>query len=191
MLKKFNQFFHQSVNQIDMSFTPFILVINGKILQVMQANDDNIPDLLVLEQQVYSGRTPWSQFSFATELRKRNNSLYLVVYHASNLVAFIGARFSPEETHITNIAVSPLYQHQHIGHYLMEMMINSARDKGSDCVTLEVRTDNEIAQRLYRSLGFTGNFIRKNYYQDTHTDAINMVLWLSHIKLEKRSLRFE
>ncbi|MDM8282034.1 ribosomal protein S18-alanine N-acetyltransferase [Lactobacillus gallinarum] len=190
MLKKFNQFFHQSVNQIDMSFTPFITNVNGKILQVMQANDDNIPDLLVLEQQVYSGRTPWNQFSFATELRKRNNSLYLVVYHASNLVAFIGARFSPEETHITNIAVSPLYQHQHIGHYLMEMMINRARENDSDCVTLEVRTDNEIAQRLYRSLGFTSNFIRKNYYQDTNTDAINMVLWLKPHQIRRKKFTF-
>ena len=93
MLKKFNQFFHQSVNQIDMSFTPFITNVNGKILQVMQANDDNIPDLLVLEQQVYSGRTPWNQFSFATELRKRNNSLYLVVYHASNLAPMNATKF--------------------------------------------------------------------------------------------------
>ena len=33
-----------------MSFTPFITNVNGKILQVMQANDDNIPDLLVLEK---------------------------------------------------------------------------------------------------------------------------------------------
>lgn len=41
-----------------MDFTPFIANVNGKILQVMQATDDNIPDLLVLEEQVYSGHTP-------------------------------------------------------------------------------------------------------------------------------------
>lgn len=40
-----------------MSFTPFIANVNGKRLQIMQATDDNIPDLLVLEEQVYSGRT--------------------------------------------------------------------------------------------------------------------------------------
>lgn len=58
MLKKFNQFFHLPINRIDMDFTPFIANVNGKILQVMQGTDDNIPDLLVLEEQVYSGHTP-------------------------------------------------------------------------------------------------------------------------------------
>ena len=76
MLKKFNQFFHQQLNQIDMSFTPFIANINGKRLQIMQATDDNIPDLLILEEQVYSGRTPWNKFSFEHELQKRHNCLY-------------------------------------------------------------------------------------------------------------------
>lgn len=33
-----------------MSFTPFIANVNGKRLQIMQATDDNIPDLLVLEE---------------------------------------------------------------------------------------------------------------------------------------------
>lgn len=189
MLKKFNQFFHPR-GLVDISFTPFVTSINGKILQVIQATDDNIPDLLVLEEQVYSGRTPWNQFSFKTELRKRHNSLYLVVYNESNLVAFIGARFTPEETHITNIAVAPNFQNQHIGRYLMEMMINRARDNDCDCVTLEVRTDNEVAQHLYQSLGFQGNFIRKNYYQDTHTDAMNMVLWLKPHQVRRRKFTF-
>ena len=58
----------------------------------------------------------------------------------------------------------------------------------SDCVTLEVRTDNEIAQRLYRTLGFKGNFIRKNYYQDTNTDALNMVLWLKPHKIKEKEV---
>ena len=87
MLKKFkllNQFFHPEENKVDMSFSPFITTIGGLTLQVMQAGDENIPDLLVLERQVYSGHTPWSKFSFETELRKRQNSLYLVVYHASD-----------------------------------------------------------------------------------------------------------
>lgn len=69
-------------------------------------------------------------------------------------------------------------------------MIDRARENESDCVTLEVRTDNEIAQRLYQSLGFKGNFIRKNYYQDTHTDALNMVLWLKPHKIKRKKFTF-
>ena len=129
-----------------MSFTPFIANVNGKRLQIMQATDDNIPDLLVLEEQVYSGRTPWNKFSFERELEKRHNCLYLVVYYESMLVAFIGARFTPEETHITNIAVAPAFQNMHIG--------------------------------------------RKNYYHDTHTDAMNMVLWLKPHQIKRKKFTF-
>lgn len=177
MLKKFKSFFHPAENKIDMNFSPFITSISGMTLQVMQATDDNIPDLLVLEKEVYSGRTPWNTFSFKTELAKRQNSLYLVVYHESELVAFIGARFHPRETHITNIAVAPDFQGKRIATYLMEFMIDKARANGSEGVSLEVRIDNEVAQGLYRRLGFESTFIRKNYYQD-NTDAINMMLWL-------------
>ncbi|MEY8572249.1 ribosomal protein S18-alanine N-acetyltransferase [Lactobacillus intestinalis] len=193
MLKKFkllNQFFHPEENKVDMSFSPFITTIGGLTLQVMQAGDENIPDLLVLERQVYSGHTPWSKFSFETELRKRQNSLYLVVYHASDLVAFIGARFNPREAHITNIAVSPKYQNQHIGTYLMQWMINRARKNNCEVVSLEVKIDNDIAQKLYSSLGFKSTFIRKDYYKDTHTDALNMVLWLKPHRVKKRKFTF-
>lgn len=177
MLKKFKNFFHPAEDRINMNFSPFITSIAGLTLQVMQATDDNIPDLLVLEKEVYSGRTPWSMFSFQKELAKRQNSLYLVVYHESDLVAFIGARFHPRETHITNIAVAPEFQGKGIGTYLMKFIIERARKNGSEGVSLEVRIDNEIAQGLYQNLGFESTFIRKNYYQDD-TDAINMMLWL-------------
>lgn len=113
-----------------------------------------------------------------------------MVYHTSTLVAFIGARFNPEETHITNIAVSSSFQGQNIGRYLMELMIDLARENDSNCVSLEVRVDNEIAQNLYHSLGFKGNYIRKNYYSATQTDAMNMVLWLKPHRINRKNSTF-
>ncbi len=191
MLKKFrriNDFFHPEANRVKMNFSPFVMLNHGQILQVMKATDNDIPALIVLEKEVYSGHTPWSSFSFKTELEKRKNSLYLVVYNASNLVAFIGARFHPREAHITNIAVAPAYQNQHIGRRLLELMIDRARQNQSECVSLEVRIDNQIAKHLYRSLGFEATFIRKNYYQNIHTDAVNMVLWLRPHQIKGKKL---
>ena len=53
-----------------------------------------------------------------------------------------------------------------------------------------ISSSNEIAQRLYQSLGFKGNFIRKDYYQDTHTDAMNMVLWLKPHQIKRKKFTF-
>ena len=168
-----------------MSFSPFVMTADTKVLQVMKATDNDIPALLNLERAVYSGRTPWTSFSFESELRKCHNALYLVVYEASELVAFIGAHFYPRETHITNIAVAPKFQGKHIGKQLLELMIQRARKNGSEFVSLEVRIDNDVAKSLYRSLGFEATFIRKNYYQDTKTDAVNMILWLKPHRVRK------
>lgn len=171
-----------------MDFVPFVMLNHGKALQVMRATNNDIPALLALEQKVYAGQMPWNSVSFETEFKKRKNSLYLVVYDASTLVAMIGARFNPHEAHITNIAVAPAYQGQHVAHRLLDLMIERARANDSECVSLEVRIDNEVAKTLYRSMGFEATFIRKNYYHTTHTDAVNMVLWLKPHQIKRKKL---
>ena len=58
------------------------------------------------------------------------------------------------------------------------MIIEIAKKNGAAQVSLEVRADNEPAQKIYKSLGFEAQFVRTGYYQDDHMDAINMVLHL-------------
>lgn len=180
MWKKFkwlNDFFHPAKNK-KVNFSPFVMTIANYRLQVMKATKNNIPDMLLLQQEVYAGAMPWSRFSFVSELEKKHNSLYLVVYHESKLVAFIGMRFLPREAHITNIAVSPRYQNLGIASMLIKTMTNYAQQNESDAISLEVKIDNEKAKKLYTKLGFKPTFIRRNYYQQSHADAINMVFYL-------------
>lgn len=188
MLKKFkqlNNFFHPLKTDLGFEFTPFVATINDQIFQVMEATEEDIPTLMAFETEVYHGVATWSIGKFRSELRK-DNSLYLLVYHESQLVALIGARFYLKETHITNLSVVPDFQNQGIGTWLMELMIDLARQKSSELVSLEVRIDNEKAKQLYKKLGFEALFIRKNYYRDLQLDAINMVLWLKPHRLKKR-----
>lgn len=180
MWKKFklSNFFYPNKNKLNFHFTPFVVTVANYRLQVMKASKNNIPDLLLLEKEVYAGAMPWTQLSFASELKKKDNSLYLVVYHESKLVAFIGTRFLPREAHITNIAVAPQYQNLGIASRLIRLMIKYASQNNSDAISLEVRIDNEKAKRLYSQLGFKATFIRKNYYQRPLADAVNMVYYL-------------
>ena len=173
MLKKFSLFFHPA--EIDLSFSPFALRLDNQTYQIMKASDENIADLLGLEQDVYFGRTPWSRFSFKSELKKHANSLYLVVYQGSTLVGFVGMRMQAQEGHITNIAVKPAFQRRGIGGFLLRTMIEIAQKNHAVQMTLEVRSDNYNAQSLYRKIGFRDNFIRKNYYSAEHADAVSMI----------------
>jgi ribosomal protein S18 acetylase RimI-like enzyme len=55
---------------------------------------------------------------------------------------------------ISNVAVHPSQQGHGIGRQLMEAALTGIRRQGGRSVILQVRVDNEPAQRLYRSLGF-------------------------------------
>ncbi|GAT42209.1 ribosomal-protein-alanine acetyltransferase [Listeria monocytogenes] len=55
-------------------------------------------------------------------------------------------------------------------------MIRVAKERGVVRMTLEVRVSNDVAQGLYKKLGFQDGAIRKNYYPDTKEDAL--VMWV-------------
>ena len=55
---------------------------------------------------------------------------------------------------VSNVAVHPAWQGRGLGRRLMEAVLASIRRQGGRMVLLQVRADNEPAQRLYRRLGF-------------------------------------
>jgi ribosomal-protein-alanine N-acetyltransferase len=57
--------------------------------------------------------------------------------------------------------------------------VDEARRRQADEVLLEVRVDNEAAQKLYDSEGFSMIGIRKGYYDHGRVDAVVMRLGLS------------
>lgn len=56
---------------------------------------------------------------------------------------------------IANVAVDPAYRRKGIAKSLTRAAIKHAHKRGIDEIWLHVRTENEAAQKLYRSLGFT------------------------------------
>ncbi|QNQ81891.1 ribosomal-protein-alanine N-acetyltransferase [Lactobacillus sp. PV037] len=183
MWKKFNKFFHAPT--LDLSFAPFAFTCNQKVMQVMPAKLTDISELIKLEKEIYTGKTPWNKESFESELKKETNTLYIVVYYQAMLVAFIGMRLQGQEGHITNIGVKPAFQRLGIGSLLLRVMTQIACKNHAVQMTLEVRTDNLKAQQMYRRFGFVPNFIRKNYYLQEKKDALSMIKQLRIQEQEK------
>ena len=155
-------------------FDDSIFMLNNHRLQARQARLDDILAILELEIKVY-GYLPWSKEHFQSELQKKT-ALYIVVYDVTNLIAVVGIHLNGENGHITYLAVSPVWQKQGLGTYLLRLIINLAQKWHCVRLSLEVRKDNKIAQELYCRFGFVTKFVRPGYYQDVHQDGLNMIL---------------
>jgi len=129
--------------------------------------------VLAIERASFT--TPWSRAAYHRELVVNGYATYLVGRLDGRLVSYGGMWVVLDEAHVTNIAVHPGYRRAGIGRLTMRALERRAVQLGASRMTLEVRVSNHAARRLYRSLGFRGTGIRRNYYSDTREDAI--VMW--------------
>lgn len=92
-----------------------------------------------------------------------------------HLAGYVGMWQMYDETHITTIAVDPIYRGKGFGELLLVTAFAEALARGSIWVSLEVRVSNESAQALYRKYGMTVYGRRSAYYTDNREDAL--VMW--------------
>ena len=118
--------------------------------------------------------TPWSRDAFASEM-KNVAARYLVAEMDGVIIGYAGAWIIIDESHITNIAVLKEHRGQGIGRLLTQGLMQYLSNLGAAYATLEVRRSNEVAQNLYKSLGFIKLGVRKRYYEDNGEDALIMV----------------
>ncbi len=127
-----------------------------------------------LEAQLFDGDDPWPAVAFHRELASQHNH-YVAARTADTLVGYGGisrlGRKPPFEYEVHTIGVDPAYQGQGIGRRLLDELLKFA-DGG--VVYLEVRTDNEVAIALYRSMGFDQIGLRRRYYRGSGADAYTM-----------------
>lgn len=127
-----------------------------------------------LEAILFDGDDPWPAVAFKRELDSRHNH-YVGARSDGVLVGYAGisrlGRVAPFEYEVHTIGVDPAYQGQGIGRRLLDNLLEFA---DGAVVFLEVRTDNEVALELYRSLGFEQVGLRKRYYRISGADAYTM-----------------
>ncbi|WP_461202853.1 ribosomal protein S18-alanine N-acetyltransferase [Anoxybacillus sp. TBDG-1] len=130
----------------------------------------------IVEIEQLSFTLPWSRSSFYQELTNNRYARYIVMEYDGQIIGYCGMWLVMDEAHITNIAVLPEFRGKKLGEALMKQAMALAREEGAQTMTLEVRVSNNVAQSLYRKLGFLNGGIRKRYYSDNQEDAL--VMWV-------------
>jgi ribosomal-protein-alanine N-acetyltransferase len=135
-----------------------------------------LDDLMaVVAMEAANQPSPWSEGVFRDELSAENR-VYLAA-DEDGVVGFGGVMLVGDEAHVTNLLVDPHWRRRGIGLELMRALIDEAVAEGARHITLEVRSENDAARRLYARLGLAPVGMRKGYYGDD--DAL--ILWAHDI----------
>lgn len=133
----------------------------------------DLDTVTALEAESFS--RPWSRKDFEDTLIKPHY-LYYVAEEEAQVVAVAGLIISFDEADLSNVAVRGTHRRQGIAAGLLKALMAAGRERGITAFTLEVRSRNLPAIRLYESLGFLREGIRKDFYTDPVDDAL--IYWL-------------
>jgi ribosomal-protein-alanine N-acetyltransferase len=171
--------------------------INEYVVVLRSAVISDASALADLDQICFS--VPWSRSAFESDLSDPANKVYLVWeahYSAaepaagiapadvniilmknrnSRIIGYGGFWQIVDDAEIMNIAIHPEWRRLHLAGELLTAMVESAKARKLNTMSLEVRTGNQAAFNLYRRFGFEQSGIRPGYYSDNGEDAIIML----------------
>lgn len=162
-------------------------------LAIEPMREADVPTVQSIERDIFS--TPWPRNAYYRELSSRNSAYYIVLRRypeegaEGELIGYGGMWRMYDEAHVTTIGVRQDLQHSGLGRILFAGLVQAAYDMGAKWVTLEVRTSNDNAQRMYEGFGFKIIGQRRGYYTDNGEDAI--VMWSDSIYSRRFRQAFE
>ena len=134
----------------------------------------HIPAIAQLEQACFAH--PWSEQALREELENEQAVFFVAEDETGRLMGYTGMHVVLGECYMDNLAVDPSFRHKGVGRALLQALIDWARAHKGVFLTLEVRPSNEIARRLYTSIGFREVGRRPRYYTDPTEDALLMTV---------------
>src|ERR1700680_2456586 len=120
-----------------------------------------------IEREIFA--TPWPRNAYYRELASRASAHYIVLrqegllesppgFKAPDLdptiVGYGGMWRMCDEAHVTTIGVRRDLQHRGYGRIVFAGLVQAAYDMGAKWVTLEGRTSNENAMKMYEGFSF-------------------------------------
>jgi ribosomal-protein-alanine N-acetyltransferase len=140
-------------------------------LDIRRLTYADLPHVIAIERRAFP--TPWSLAMFVLELSKPSG-ICLAAMVEERLVGYLVCSRYDTIWHLMNVAVDDRLRRQGIATTLLERLFEMA-DRPNEQYTLEVRTSNEDAIRLYERFGFRTAGRRRAYYHDNREDAL--IMW--------------
>ncbi len=140
-------------------------------LDIRRLTYADLPQVIAIERRAFP--TPWSLAMFVLELSKPSG-ICLAATRGGKLVGYLVCSRYDTVWHLMNVAVDDRLVRRGIATALIERLLELADGPGEQ-FTLEVRTSNDAAIRLYEKFGFRSAGRRRGYYHDNREDAL--IMW--------------
>jgi ribosomal-protein-alanine N-acetyltransferase len=140
-------------------------------LDIRRLTYADLPQVIAIERRAFP--TPWSLAMFVLELSKPSGVCLAATRHGK-LVGYLVCSRYDTVWHLMNVAVDDRLLRQGIATTLIERLLELVDGPGEQ-FTLEVRTSNDAAIRLYERFGFRSAGRRRGYYHDNREDAL--IMW--------------
>ncbi|MGF2736931.1 ribosomal protein S18-alanine N-acetyltransferase [Marinobacter sp. DUT-1] len=133
---------------------------DGIFLETRSLSRSDLVQVLEIERQGYSH--PWSEGVFL-DCFKDNYRLWALCKEGG-LIGYAVVAYLVDEAHLLNLCIHPDSRGFGAGRYLLQYLVDKAREDGMVQVLLEVRVSNRTAEQLYKSAGFGEIGCRPGYY---------------------------
>lgn len=137
------------------------------MLEIRPMTHADLTDVLAIEADLFPVNA-WSETVFLEELSQVSISRDVsVAMLDSQIVGYASFRFVGKQGDVVTVAVSRDQQGEGIGTTLMDWLESQAILRNVREIFLEVRSDNEVAIKMYASRGYERIDVRRNYYGNT------------------------
>ena len=122
---------------------------------IMAMTSGDLNECWRLDQICFSDGEAYDRETIRYLLSHNQSVCYKIVSPSDRMLAFVVGMIEPDGTgHVVALAVSPDHRRRGYGRRLMHAIEHGFFQRGINTVRLEVRTSNDIAQRLYIDLGY-------------------------------------
>ncbi len=144
--------------------------------QIRKANINDQAFLKILEEQCFPPHRRFSLSSLKRSLRSTHQDLYII--EVDDVAVGSATIFRFKRTwRLYSLAVLPNYRHQSLGRFLLQSLVNTAKDEGVSRFSLEVDSLDTTTISWYQTFGFRKIAKIKNYYAPgEHADKMLLVL---------------
>ena len=139
-----------------------------KELRIVPFGEEHLNAVARLEQECFS--QPWSLEGLREEL-KNPNARFLVAVSGEKPVGYLGMHAVCGEGYIANIAVETAFRRRGVAGALLRAADELAKRENLEFLSLEVRTGNLPARKLYEKAGYLHMGTRPGFYSGPKEDG--------------------